>query len=116
MKYKPRAHRLTESDRDFLTQLVEGNYDSPGQFWTALFSAITQQPGYRGLPKDEQTVERAWKDWRSGRRSLPRHYWPAVTLRLGVTEDDLRSRHQALTVEAVRQYDAIVTPSFERAK
>ena len=100
---RPPKKRLDQADAAYLKSRILEAHKSLALFYKEAFEDAGD-PKYQGYnqPADVGTVDRAFDDAFSGRRSLPPLYWEVLSDQLGITEGDLpsASTHTAGAVEA----------------
>ena len=92
---RPEKERLSQADTAFLRGQILETYKTFAAFHQEVFREVNS-PQYRQLgspcPSDVSTVDRAFDDAFSGRRSLPPLYWKVLGELIGIEPSSLPSR------------------------
>jgi len=92
---RPAKERLSQADTAFLRGQILETYKTFAAFHQEVFREVNS-PKYRQLgypcPSDVSTVDRAFDDAFSGRRSLPALYWKILGELIGIDQSSLPSR------------------------
>jgi hypothetical protein len=112
--------RLSSNDSAFIKGRISETYSNS---FTAFYDDATdtaKDPKYKGFkqPKDVETVNSAFANAFSGKRSLPEIYWKVLEELLGITRDSLPSRTEVKQTTATKseipaKFDLSLTNLFK---
>ena len=93
---RPRLKRLETADVEFIKKAIQEKYVSLATFYVVACNQA-KLAKYKDFdrPSDVETVDRAFDDAFSSRRSLPKLYWKVLEDLLNITPESLQLRIQA---------------------